>query len=74
MRTGTRLAGVLTRTAVRWWRGLAWYLREATGEAEYDRHVQRHRLAHPGEPVPGRRAFERERAEHRERHPKPRCC
>lgn len=53
---------------------IRWYLRELTGEAEYDRHVERHRRLHPEEPVPSRRAFERARTDRRDTNPDSRCC
>jgi uncharacterized short protein YbdD (DUF466 family) len=51
-----------------------WYLRELTGEADYDRYCERHRLHHPSAPVPTRREYERMRTMHREKHAHGRCC
>ncbi|GAA1695293.1 YbdD/YjiX family protein [Glycomyces endophyticus] len=51
-----------------------WYLRELTGEAAYDRYLERHRLAHPGSPVLPRREFERRRTDRGDAHPGARCC
>jgi len=53
---------------------LRWYLRELTGEAEYDRHVERHRRTRPGTPVPTRREYERLRRDRQETGPSTRCC
>lgn len=53
---------------------IRWYLREVTGEAEYDRYCERHRRNHPQAPVPTRRQYEEMRTRHRERHPASRCC
>jgi uncharacterized short protein YbdD (DUF466 family) len=55
-------------------RTVRWYLRELTGEAEYDRYCERHRRHHPHAPVPGRREYEVLRTLHRENHPQSRCC
>jgi len=55
-------------------RGVRWYLRELTGEAEYDRYCERHRRHHPLAPVPTRRAYQTLRSRHREEHPQSRCC
>ncbi|MFF2650176.1 YbdD/YjiX family protein [Streptomyces sp. NPDC058045] len=54
--------------------GLTWYLREISGTADYERHCERHREQHPGEPVPTRRAYEHHRTRHREENPQSRCC
>ncbi|MFI6928746.1 YbdD/YjiX family protein [Streptomyces sp. NPDC050287] len=62
------------RSAVRWVRAVRWYLRELTGEAEYDRHCERHRRRHPGVPAPTRREYEVLRAARREGRPEGRCC
>jgi uncharacterized short protein YbdD (DUF466 family) len=51
-----------------------WYLREVAGEHAYDRYLEHRRREHPGEPVLDRRAFERRRADERERTPRARCC
>lgn len=55
-------------------RTLRWYLRELTGEAEYDRYCERHLSHHPHAPVPTRREYEVLRTLHRETHPQSRCC
>ncbi|MDX2545758.1 YbdD/YjiX family protein [Streptomyces sp. WI04-05B] len=55
-------------------RHLRWYLRELTGEAEYDRYCERHLGRHPQAPVPTRREYEVLRTLHRETHPQSRCC
>ncbi|MDW4905724.1 YbdD/YjiX family protein [Streptomyces sp. ADMS] len=55
-------------------RYLRWYLRELTGEAEYDRYCARHLGHHPHAPVPTRREYEVLRTLHRETHPQSRCC
>jgi uncharacterized short protein YbdD (DUF466 family) len=51
-----------------------WYLRELTGEAEYDKYVERHRHLHPEEPVLARRDFERRRCDRRDDNPTASCC
>jgi uncharacterized short protein YbdD (DUF466 family) len=61
--------GASVGTAVR---GLAWYLRQVTGEAKWDDYLQRCR-AEGREPMT-RRAFERHRADVREHRPQSRCC
>jgi uncharacterized short protein YbdD (DUF466 family) len=53
-------------------RGIRWYLRQATGEAKWDAYLDRAR--EEGVEPMTRRAFERHRAEHRERIPQSRCC
>ncbi len=59
---------------VRWVRAVRWYLRELTGEAEYDRYCERHRRHHPLAPIPTRREYQTLRSRHREEHPQSRCC
>ena len=54
--------------------GVAWYLREVSGESAYDRYVEHRRREHPGEPVMSRRDFERRRQDAREARPQARCC
>jgi uncharacterized short protein YbdD (DUF466 family) len=54
--------------------GIRWYLREVTGEADYDRFVAHARRHHPDAPVPSRRDFERRRMDEREANPRARCC
>ncbi|MBB6351035.1 YbdD/YjiX family protein [Nonomuraea muscovyensis] len=51
-----------------------WYLRELTGEAGYDRYVERHRRTHPREPALSRREYERHRASRLDENPGTRCC
>lgn len=55
-------------------RYVRWYLRELTGEAQYDRYCERHRGHHPHAPLPTRREYEVLRTLHRETHPQSRCC
>jgi uncharacterized short protein YbdD (DUF466 family) len=61
-------------SARRWAGAVRWYLRELTGEAEYDRYCDRHRRHHPHAPAPSRREYEVLRTLHRENHPQSRCC
>ncbi|MGW1994547.1 YbdD/YjiX family protein [Embleya sp. NPDC001921] len=58
----------------RLFRWIRWYLREISGDAEYDRHCRRHLREHPDRPVPSRRAYESWRAGRREENPQTRCC
>jgi len=51
-----------------------WYLRELTGEAQYDRYLERHRRIHPDAPAMSRRGFERWRTDRMEGNPGSRCC
>jgi uncharacterized short protein YbdD (DUF466 family) len=55
-------------------RGIRWYLREISGDADYDRHCARHLREHPDAPVPSRRAYEAWRAKEKEGRPQTRCC
>ncbi|MDH6610994.1 uncharacterized short protein YbdD (DUF466 family) [Streptomyces sp. SAI-208] len=64
----------VTAIARRWVRGLGWYLRELTGEAEYDRYRERQLRHRPLAPAPTRREYEVLRTRHRESHPQGRCC
>ncbi|MEV0600546.1 YbdD/YjiX family protein [Streptomyces sp. NPDC050315] len=64
----------VTEPVMRLLRGIRWYLREVSGAADYDRFCQRHRSHHPGEPVPTRGEYERQRIRHREENPQSRCC
>lgn len=57
---------------VRAWRGLRWYVREATGEARWDEYVAR--CAASGTQPLSRRAWERHRADLKEHSPQSRCC
>ncbi|HEY8984550.1 MAG TPA: YbdD/YjiX family protein [Streptomyces sp.] len=61
-------------TVRRWARAVRWYLRELTGEAEYDRYCERHRLHHPLAPVPTRREYQVLRTAQQERRSHGRCC
>jgi uncharacterized short protein YbdD (DUF466 family) len=54
--------------------GIAWYLREVSGESAYSRYVEHTRREHPGAPVLSRRAFERRRQDARDSRPQARCC
>lgn len=56
--------------------GLHWYLRELTGESDYDRYVAHVRGTHPHASVPTRREFERMRTDRQEKDPREgfRCC
>jgi len=58
--------------ALRAGRGLRWYLKQASGEAKWDEYLDRCRRE--GVEPQSRRAFERHRAEHKERNPQSRCC
>ena len=60
--------------AVRWVQAVRWYLRELTGEAEYDRYCEQHRRHHPYAPVPTYRQYQQQRTVHQETHPKNSCC
>ncbi|NUU21153.1 MAG: YbdD/YjiX family protein [Streptomycetaceae bacterium] len=55
-------------------RGVRWYLREISGDADYERHCRRHLREHPDHPVPTRRAYEEWRARRKEEGPLARCC
>jgi uncharacterized short protein YbdD (DUF466 family) len=61
-------------TAVRLWRGVRWYLRELTGESQYDRYLERHAREHAGAPPLSRREFERRRIADRDAKLGSRCC
>ncbi|WP_405148282.1 YbdD/YjiX family protein [Sphaerisporangium sp. NBC_01403] len=50
-----------------------WYLRELTGEGEYDRYLAEHR-SDPNVPALSRREYERRRADRRGGSPDIRCC
>ncbi|MFB9763321.1 YbdD/YjiX family protein [Nocardioides kongjuensis] len=58
--------------ALRAWRGVRWYVREATGEARWDAYVES--CAREGTEPVSRRTWERNRAEAREHRPQSRCC
>jgi uncharacterized short protein YbdD (DUF466 family) len=53
---------------------ILWYLREVSGEGDYDRYVAHARRQHPGRPVLSRRDFERWRMKEQETNPRARCC
>ena len=53
-------------------RGVRWYLHQVTGECKWDEYVAR--CDEEGSTPMTRRAFERHRADHRERNPRSRCC
>jgi uncharacterized short protein YbdD (DUF466 family) len=61
-------------TFTRAWRGLRWYLRELTGETQYDRYLERHAFEHPDAPALSRREFERRRIAAQDAKPGSRCC
>ena len=54
--------------------GVRWYLREVSGESNYERYVEHMRRDHPGQPVMSRRDYERRRQDYREENPRARCC
>jgi uncharacterized short protein YbdD (DUF466 family) len=64
----------MTRLLKRGLGGVAWYLREVSGETAYDRYVEHRRRHHPDEPVVTRAEFWRERMDERDRNPGARCC
>ncbi|BCB86346.1 YbdD/YjiX family protein [Phytohabitans suffuscus] len=51
-----------------------WYLRELTGESQYDHYVDRHRRLHPDQPLLTRREFEHRRTDRRDQNPTASCC
>ena len=53
---------------------VGWYLREVSGESDYERWVEHRREQHPGEPVMSRRDFECRRMDDRDSNPRARCC
>ena len=55
-------------------RHVRWYLRELTGEAQYDHYLERHRSRHPEAPTLSRRDFERCRTDRLDANPGQRCC
>jgi uncharacterized short protein YbdD (DUF466 family) len=61
-------------TVARVWRGVRWYLRELTGESQYDRYLERHAREHPGAAPLSRREFERRRIAQQDAKPGSRCC
>ena len=61
-------------TLARAWRGVRWYLRELTGETQYDRYLERHAREHGNAPPLSRREFERRRLAGADVKPGSRCC
>lgn len=61
-------------TAARLWRGVRWYLRELTGETQYDRYLERHAREHGDAPPLSHREFERRRIDGADAKPGSRCC
>ena len=51
-----------------------WYVREVSGESDYDRYRDHRERKHPDEPVLCRRDFERWRMDSRDANPGARCC
>lgn len=64
-------AGALVR---RGWRALSWYVKEVTGEGDYERYVAHLRRTHPGRPVPSPREFWRQNYAEQDANPTGRCC
>ncbi|MFF8018058.1 CstA-like transporter-associated (seleno)protein [Streptomyces sp. NPDC007929] len=68
------------RRAVRWGRGahwaraVRWYLRELTGESEYDRYCLHRQRHDPDAPLPTRREYQLLRTRHQETRTHSRCC
>ncbi|MFJ8613721.1 YbdD/YjiX family protein [Streptomyces sp. NPDC093675] len=60
--------------ALRLAQAVRWYLRELTGEAEYERYCAWHRRRHPHAPLPSRRDYQVLRAHRAEVAPQGRCC
>jgi len=61
----------------RWWRwarAVRWYLRELTGESDWERYLERHAAIHPGDRPLTRREFERRRWTDKANNPGNRCC
>ena len=54
--------------------GVCWYLREVSGEGDYDRYLARARLHQADAAILSRREFERRKTRAREAHPGARCC
>lgn len=55
-------------------RSVLWYLRELTGETQYDRYLERHAREHAGTAPLTRREFERRRIDEQDATPGSRCC
>lgn len=51
-----------------------WYLREVSGESDYDRYREHRELSHPDEAVMCRRDYERWRMDDRDSNPRAHCC
>ncbi|MFF5313054.1 YbdD/YjiX family protein [Streptomyces massasporeus] len=62
------------RRAARWARAVRWYLRELTGESEYDRYCHHRQRHHPHAPLPTRRENQVLRTRHQEARTQSRCC
>lgn len=62
----------MTTALARAGRGVAWYLKQLSGEAKWDEYVER--CAREGTAPMTRHEFERHRADHQERNPQSRCC
>jgi uncharacterized short protein YbdD (DUF466 family) len=56
------------------WQGVRWYLRELTGESQYERYLERHEREHAGTAPLSRREFERRRIDAKDATPGSRCC
>jgi uncharacterized short protein YbdD (DUF466 family) len=69
---GWRPAG--WRRPRQWARALHWYLRELTGESDYDRYLSRHACVHPGGKAMTRREFDTWRWTEKANTPGNRCC
>jgi uncharacterized short protein YbdD (DUF466 family) len=54
--------------------GIRWYLREVSGEGDYDRYVAHERRHSSDTPILSRRDFERRKTKDREKSPPARCC
>ena len=62
----------VTESLSRAGRGVAWYLKQVSGESRWDDYLAR--CATDGTQPMTRRAFERHRADHREARVEGRCC
>ena len=54
--------------------GLHWYLREVSGESDYEHYCEHVRAHHPEQRVMTRAEFWRWRMDERDRNPGARCC
>ena len=54
--------------------GVRWYLRELTGESQYERYLLRHGETHSQAAPLSRREFERRRVDRADTCPGSRCC